>query len=55
MNNGGKTLPEIWKSFYIFKNYLLLRNMIYLLNANMIGSTDVEHDIFDFVKSDYSV
>ena len=34
---------------------MLLRNMIYLLNANMIGSTDVEHDIFDFVKSDYSV
>ena len=34
---------------------MLLRNMIYLLNANMIGSPKGEYDIFDFVKSDYSV
>ena len=30
---------------------MLLRNMIYLLNANMIDSPKGEYDIFDFVKS----
>ena len=35
-------------SFAAQKNDMLLRNMIYLLNANMIGSTDVEHDMFVF-------
>ena len=34
---------------------MLLRNMIYLLNANMIDSPKGEYDIFDFVKSDDSV
>ena len=35
-------------SFASQKNDMLLRNMIYLLNANMIGSTDIEHDMFVF-------
>ena len=42
-----------WKRFFSIqelsfapqKNDMLLRNMIYLLNANMIDSTDVEYDI----------
>ena len=34
---------------------MLLRNMIFRLNVEMIDSPKGEYDIFDFVKSDYSV
>ena len=42
-------------SFATQKNDMLLRNMIFRLNAEMIDSPKGEYDIFDFVKSDYSV
>ena len=41
-------------SFASQKNDMLLRNMIYLLNANMIDST-ASNMIFLLRKSDYSV